>query len=1073
MTDAMRSIPLEQLYVTLGTADNYQGSLSSQVIARSSNVRPEHIAECLRIARLLPPELPTEAMPGAFGLFRGESIEYVIAKSRRNAVGGVPYVQYLFVPSAILRNLSGNIRAFEAFAHEPIPTFNMQRTDLPPYVLRNVGAASGDSQIDDLSLLMSCTKNNLKNISGLLSGLVQGMGIAVLNAPFNLKQRINFVQGLLTLLPAPARVAITYATHVVETTYANTWIKFLARDERPARHLVYDWEAGKILTETPEDPYAKYIMSQLRLDTSLVVEQTEKLAKTAVWRAMRKDDMANALAWISKRASLDSAVENGLPADKGQVAAVLREDPTLPDDLRIAYSRHMIRFALALSEPEGTEVIPAISVQNRDVFDSIYEQLQTAAKTDQAGAVYRLVEHWMTHPPLGVDVGRWRPLLGAAAVTQITGMLGGDAQALSEYLEKFLDAPKELQLDAVMAQIIGLSRRRSADSANIARTLFLLAVLYLPPGGLQRLLGSDAVLASKLPEPMKEALVHLAPTAVFTAPPGTLLHAANAFGDKYRTIVLIRLAEWALVLNRHDLFDKDMLQELVKIASSPESDRFEYFFGHVVADLSHLNILRSLHEEAPIRLLQMSISRGRFAEALMLAEFYQNTFFKGTKKEDLADIMRNTFRELTVTPRVLLTALDTLQRGQQTDQAAAQLRPIAIANAMIGALEGRNFGLELEGVADRLSTMYFNDPRLIVLTGREAASRLLKMNAQRKHIEHTIRVGNALIDYALTLHERGLDVITETFPHMTWHPETKNAALTGLRAYVRRAPMETARAVPQLLGDENIKRALDVTFRLRLIVGGTDLAEFAERVRLGADLLQDMAAVYHGNQEAPPVFRMRRTVEEMTGGLSDGERKRLADNLFKMGEQILRLHHAQQAHLQALIKRGRAEAEARMEQLKRGDVAPTTGVEAMLWFGWHFGEGKTHQLDLDREAPPHLLGSRSVNVLLRETDTLVELLGGLLNAFNDPNPINPIAWRTEIDNLWSLLSLFKQRQVDTILSYDTQKFAQVLLIIGGHGQERSMQPTSIGRQLAQGRAQPRSVIDALRWLNGYFSAQHG
>ena len=76
---------------------------------------------------------------------------------------------------------------------------------------------------------------------------------------------------------------------------------------------------------------------------------------------MRKDDMANALGWVSKRASLDSAVQEGLPADRKLVAGVLREDPTLPDNLRIAYSRHLITLALALDDSAETDVIPLIT----------------------------------------------------------------------------------------------------------------------------------------------------------------------------------------------------------------------------------------------------------------------------------------------------------------------------------------------------------------------------------------------------------------------------------------------------------------------------------------------------------------------------------------------------------------------------------------------------------------------------------------------------------------------------------------------------------------------------------------
>ena len=444
LTDQTRIFQLERLYVTMTGQDGQPPTL--QIMARTPGVHRDVLTECRRAANLMPPppEQRSPDMPGSFGLFRSERLDYILAKAQQSP-GGIPQFQYLLIPSAALRWLGGNIRLFEGFAREAIPEFATPRTDLPPFVLENPEPPDNDTQTNDILALMDYCKNNLKVVGGLLAALVQAMGLGILNAPLSLRDRITFVQALLSLLPIPARMAITFATSVIDSGQTNSQIKFLASDVRPARHVIFDWATGKLLTEAPDDPYSKFMMTQLRLDTSLVLQQTEKLSRTAAWRALRKDDLANALAWVSHRAKIDSALETGQPVDRAQVAAVLSEDPTLSLELRITYSRHLLRMSLALDDPTQADVIPTIAAQNRDLADAVFDQLQSAAVGDHALAVYHLVLRWVTQPPTGADVSRWLPLARLALLTQLGRLIKGEPEPLAQFLEPFLTLPERAE----------------------------------------------------------------------------------------------------------------------------------------------------------------------------------------------------------------------------------------------------------------------------------------------------------------------------------------------------------------------------------------------------------------------------------------------------------------------------------------------------------------------------------------------------------------------------------------------------------------------------------------------------
>jgi hypothetical protein len=304
---------------------------------------------------------------------------------------------------------------------------------------------------------------------------------------------------------------------------------------------------------------------------------------------------------------------------------------------------------------------------------------------------------------------------------------------------------------------------------------------------------------------------------------------------------------------------------------------------------------------------------------------------------------------------------------------------------------------------------------------------------------------------------------------VNWSPEVKDAAMNVMRGYVRNAPLELAAKLPQILEQKHgqeMRLALEAVYRLRLILGGSDFMEFTQKVVWAAQLLIDMAAVYHESQEAPQVFRVRRAVEESPGGLSDVERIRLASNLRRIGEQVLKLHH----HHKTRSRKTRSDTQASKFQMMQGTSTPVTGIEAIAWIGRHFSAGETIALNLERSAPPHLLGSRSVNLLLRDTDAAVALFDGLLSAFPEKETIemNFDAWMAEVNSVWGLLSLHNQRQIEQNLIENAQLLAQVMQVVGQKGDERSLQ----NKGLSSGKQQPRTVIDVLQWLSGYLAQMH-
>jgi hypothetical protein len=1055
VSELQQSLQLERLYAT----SNGKLDQPYTLAARSAGASPAQMAELRRLANLLPP-MPaqrSDAMPTSIGLFRAESVDYVLVKAQQGATGGLQFM-YLLIPAPTLRSLAGNIRVFEAWAREPVPVFAAVREDLPPFQIEGLDPAEKAVQVDDLLALLTICKNNMKTVSGLLAGLVQAMGIAIINAPSALDERITFIQGLLALLPAPVRAGITWATSVIDPAQTNTQIKFLAWDVHPARHLVLDWKTGKLLTPAPDDMYSSYMISQFRLDPELVVDQTTYMERTTVWRTMRKDDLANALAWASRRASLDSAILNGQPADSKMVAGVLREDPTLSDEMRARYARHILAITLSTNEPERSDILVPISAKFRNVADAVFEVLKGAA-TDpaRANAAYNVLSRWITTSN-DLDTARWRPLLSLAALRRAgTAFATNDRATIASFLEPLLDEPPSLALEAAIAQMIGAARKFAYEDPNLARILYLLGVTYLSAGLLQRLMTDQALLA-QLPEILRLVVSHLRPDGPRPAPANIIVHASEAYGESRKMVCLARLTEWAMYAGRIDLIDPDVLRGLIAVVMSPSGARFDILAEHIVTDLSQPLILRTLDEKAIRSLVAISLARNRPETAIAQLEFYQNELYKGAPAEMMNNLVQTLFRENTLTVAQINAAFEQMQ--------TSQLRTSTRANAYFGVLVARNWSPEVDSVSKRLTQLISNDASIIPQIGIENALRLVQMTVDRHDVVDTLRLSGALVENSLLLGVQGAELVEKIFAMINWGPEMVANSLEVLRGYVRRAPINYTR----LLVDNAAKRygpetaqALEGTYLVRIILGGSNLNAFTEQVSIAAGLLEDMAATYHEGQEMPSLLNLRRTLESMPGGLSDAERDRLSSNLLRIAEQILTLFR----------RRGRGGTKADPQLILSNQTAPTNPLEALRWIGGHYTQGRPAILRLDRSDTPHLFGSRSVNILLRETDLIVTLFENLLLAFPEGTPsVNNAAFRSEVDSLWATLNLYTQRQIVQPLSENTILLAELVSWVGERGNERSLANNGFGQQLQRGRAHPRNVIDCLRWVNGYFGKFH-
>lgn len=1050
-----RVFQIERFY--FGTLiQNGQPIGAPKVIAKSSGVTQEQVQECLRIVRLKPPEpeLTTHDMPSALALWRAANT-FILLKAQRTPEG-YPQLQYLLIPEMGMRWLGGNFRTFESLGYEEMRSFAAPQYDLTPLTLENPQVLSAEEQVELLYDLFYYCGDHIKNVEGILAALIHNQPIAILNSPLSLQKRMGFIQGLLCLLPVPARVNINWISHMAGVEGAAAQISFVASAANLDGYLVYDWEMGKLLTPPPPDKYSKFIASQMRLDPSLVVEVTTSIARTAVWRALRKDSLPDALHFASRRAAIDAAVSNNQPADRETVAAILRQDPTLSDEMRLRYARHLLAITLALDEDlHHADVIPVVAATNRPVAEAIYYQLREVAVGQNPLRVVDLVERWLNTVPQA-SVIPWNQLAYIATLTHLENLLNaGRVQDVVEFLERIQRASRALRMEKVVPQVIALIQPAAAYDAHLALAVFLLGAEYLPIAGFQRLVG-DAQLVGKLPVRLQHALFFLQPSPRPNPPPNLLISVVGDLEAQHRMLVVGRLAELAVQLKREHLIDARSLEGLLRAVQAGYAWRFSGLIQYLAEKFSQPAMLRQLSQGALEMLPHLYFSTDRHQMGIQLLEHYQNTLYGSANLPKFTEVIGNVFLNANLPIESLEKIFALIEHSK--------LRPEPRTRAYCAALIAVEWGLAYKSLARRLTIMLYNDPGLLEVIGIENGLTLLAYHGELKDSVSVMELGAVLLDAALQMGKHGVELVIRVWDYLDKAPDLAEVRLDLLRQYVRLADSSFAMHLPAYFDKKiggGLGSTLQATYVMRQLLAGRDLLKFAQALTVTARLLIDVATTYYEPKEPPPNHRLRAGLNQMTGGLEDVHRDAIGAALERIVRDVFVLGHQHERS---------KKAEERDALLLRNEIVPQTGIDFLIFVGGRFSRRKLAQVDLSREAMTHLFGARSAVMLLDEVVIAADFLESLLRAFPvDAAPqFDLYSLQGELDNLWKQLSLYDQRQAQEALSQDSQYLAQVMLHMAWQVKDRLFS----NKNLETGQQVPQNGMEALRWVAGYFKRTH-
>jgi hypothetical protein len=1088
-----------------------------RLLAKSPSVSEEQVTECVKTAPLPP---LAGISQGAWAIVRGKAVPFIMVQS---AVGkeGQPVLHYVLLTGDVARAVGGNLDALGTLIEREARTFdrlaNLQSIDFP-----QPEPQSADRQTDHILNLMTFTKNKLATIETLVAAIVEGVPIVVQNASRNMAQRVSFIEGLLAMLPASARFGVTFTTHAPANSKLEAQIRFLAENvPAPEGTMCYDWQTGTLSGKDAQDDYAHFIISQLRLDTGLVIEQTSALTHIASWRIKRGDRLADALKYAAYRLKVDDALRNGQPVEAEDVSKILVEDPTLSEDQKRLYSLHLLSFALALNDMSHALPVAVSLRQNPELEREVLLQMATALRDGKTELIYNTLFDWL-EDPAGPQGMKWVELLHHAALMYLDTLVkNGDTVGANELLARAVQSDAAVSMGKVLPRLIEQSIPLTARDPMLAQNVMVLAVQYVETEMLRQLLANkpfraalpkpielfamalegvrvtQEFIALNLPlpdesKPTRRGTGMLNPDALETMQSkrktgtldaasledkkrtqsneypavsitpkraGVLYEASRLFGDA-RRMALLRFVDLALSAQRPDLIDAYVLNGLVKAAlNSQLRDTYNQTLLWVLRTLQPDNQLMALESPGPRVLLQLMLACGLYREVGQELPRHARIFYPGgDRMGDYLQMIQRVFSETPLPIENIQPMLATIQE--------AGIKGVPLMMAYIGILESHDYSPELSKVAiTATQTLEANRVALEEVMPITPVLSLLKYHSERKDVTNAVRVANFVP--VVAARQGGLSAITKMFKMMQWDGRVKMAALDVLRRFVRYADETEAQKAVSFFGKElgtKVQETLDATFFMRGFMGETDLHHYAEVVHRVRSLLYTLAQAYEDQKIMPSIGAVMNDLDSLQGGLSDEDRRKIASSCIQVGEAIAILG---QYHKDQKGSRDQNQVLA----VLAAKAEPKSALDMFRVMGGYLSKGERITYQFLKSPHQHPLGERSALLVLEDLQLANTLLRGAIRSvpLKKTIPVSVGALQTEIESLWSELSTRDQRDLRDDFATDLQQIADLVLAIADKGGREALQENSgLGKTLDRGSQRPKTALEFLRYVHGYF-----
>lgn len=1026
----------------------------ARILAQTGGIDEKLINAALEMAVIPPLERTTGIAWGIIRLGRGQPL--VLTRAEVGEAGQLTR-QYVFIPSEVIRALAGNLVQFLPFVSEPLPVYQMLGDNLPKLKLAVAEPPTTEQQVDSLLNLMSYTKNQTRNIDPLLSAVVSGVPLIVFNAPHDAKKRLGFIQGMLALLPASTRHGVTFLLNDDGKAELKAQISF--REEAPeddGEATIYDWQSAKTTGKDVKTDYSRFITGQLRLDAELVIQQTEKLTRTAGWRFQAGDSLGEALDYASYRSKVDRSVENNLPVEIESVAKILKEDPTLNDETRLQYARHLMNFSLALEDMDHIAPVTPTIQSNPAFAREVYDQLRDAVGAGKGALIFELLVTWM-NDPLSPQGPQWTQLLHQSALAELAELVEDkDTESLRDYLLDIQSLGRVATplISKILRRIMLLLERDSQLSVQA----LILAIQHLSDNELRKWLQLRQFVAA-LPQDVKRLLGVMTRRDV-PAPPGTMMKAMAHIPEDMRDQTLITFVKYAHLSRRYDVLDRAVWQQVVQLmVQSAMSEDDKSLMAEIAQAVSDGHLKR-MKDPLPRLLLQVQLL-GKRIDLLTSHLIVQARDFYGADRQ--LDYIRNIQVMFSKSRMNVEQAKDALKALENNG-----IRDIPLLAAMSGALEGTSWSPEMRPLADRFLNEVLENPGHVEVLAPQTMMNLLKYYARFPKTQAQLKTSLRLAASCAASQsgKLGLSSTNHAYKMLNSNNRTRPLALELVRQYVREADEKPARHLMNYYSDrlgENIREKLQMSYEFANMLGRMDFLTYAAAVRTTVELLQNTVETFENKQAIPDLMYLRRQAETFRNGTSIAQLYDLSRELRQVAHSIVILgeQHSRRSN----------NSDRFIQQVVEGSQDPKSMVDVFRAAGGNLLDKKVYPLRLKGEGNDRPFGTGSAYDRL----TNITLASTVLQHATQARPSNRQMWpqaaiADELASLKNSLVEPSARDAARQLGRDWQRLADLIVYITDKSDTKVIENgNNLGNRLQRHEVQPSDPLQMYRFIYGYFA----
>lgn len=888
--------------------DTAEGSNDLGVLAMSASLTSEDAAIWRRLVTLSPlPQAVDLPATTAAGVFKGPDQDFILGRAQTlNGQVDQPLRQAILVPHDLFMQMTASIRPlFDLLRGADIALPAESGQAAAPLILPDAPPCSADERAAMLRSLAQMFGDDRRGLLRLLGAALSDEQLLIRGAALDFEQRLLLMQGLMLLLPGPARRLLTFSTNVLDFQAARARVVFSDTEGETTRHVA-DFGSGDMPADSVlEYPYLAYLAHLWQDDPDGFVPALEEM-DAAAGRLMAGRSLLEGLAAVAERHRIEGLLRDGQPVEATVLKRLLTSEVPPDGDIRLMAAQSLLDYTLTERDAESVAIVAGMIDNESDLSQLLREKLTDALQAEP-DAVYFFIRTRLSQE---VDP-HWLPLLQAAAVIALEiAVSDADDETLMSWLNLIAREPAGYDLQNVLREGILAAEQRILHDHSMGNDL-LLFTAKRAPDLIDSLLDDDAFLNTLQP-PVGPALRDYDPAAVAETVEISremalilMARAAQHIGDDERAARVFTPGhiDYLWALHHHDHVD-----------DLPQAYQPDHIIGTLVLD----GIIRLSVEVVEVLLSRIVTGKE--------TELFQQIARHLAQHNRLFPLLVNSLEDSAVPADDARMLINLLVESEIITRQQA-------INTTLQIIVQREWKRETLPLVEQVTRMIQQTPALTVpidikwqmleLAEQTRTDVIARVMARRllAHIEQ-VEDDAQLIDMLVRINR-----VTQ------WNANARTHLLNWWRRFTREQGLARLQRFDRLLEGkrtlEPARATVQTGMALRKLLGKRTLSEFAEDVSAAFSLLQALSDSFDpsGGRQAfsfdPQTVRVE--LEARQDQLQPDERSVLAKNLKEMTQIITVMAE----------NRSKSKLMRREDDIERGlfsgEQHPQGAVDMMKW----------------------------------------------------------------------------------------------------------------------------------------------